>query len=105
MPQIARRRFSRNVRDGLIETTALVNECYLKFVQRESLTPADRAQVLAHSATVMRSRRATLPGRRDALLRGMENDEIAKVMGVSKRTAHRDRGKARLLLSHALRGR
>ena len=53
--QIARRRLSRSARDGLIDTTALVNECYLKFVQRESLTPSDRAHFLAYSATVMRS--------------------------------------------------
>jgi RNA polymerase sigma factor (TIGR02999 family) len=53
--QIARRRLSRNAPDGLIETTALVNECYLKFVRRESLTPNDRAHFLAYSATVMRS--------------------------------------------------
>jgi len=53
--QIARRRLSRSARDGLIETTALVNECYLKFVQRESLTPNDRSHFLAYSATVMRS--------------------------------------------------
>jgi len=53
--QIAHRRLARNARDGLIETTALVNECYLKFIQRESLTPADRSHFLAYSATVMRS--------------------------------------------------
>ncbi|CAN5438729.1 sigma-70 family RNA polymerase sigma factor [soil metagenome] len=53
--QIARRRLARGARDGSIDTTALVNECYLKFVQRKSLTPADRAHFLAYSATVMRS--------------------------------------------------
>ena len=53
--QIAHRRLSRSARDGLIETTALVNECYLKFIQRDSLTPADRSHFLAYSATVMRS--------------------------------------------------
>jgi hypothetical protein len=38
---IERARLER-ARDGaLIETTALVNGCYLKFVQRESLTPID----------------------------------------------------------------
>lgn len=52
---IAHRRLSRNARDGVINTTALVNECYLKFVQRKSLTVADRAHFLAYSATVMRS--------------------------------------------------
>jgi len=53
--QIAHRRLSRGARDGRMETTALVNECYLKFIQRESLTPGDRSHFLAYSATVMRS--------------------------------------------------
>ena len=152
--QIARRRLSRSARDGLIETTALVNECYLKFVQRDGLTPNDRAHFLAYSATVMRSiivdaarvartdRRGgdaeqvtlstdvieALPGPADEILDvhaalqdlgriderlarvvemryfgGMEDAEIAEVMGVSKRTVSRDWDKARLLLAHALR--
>ena len=53
--QIAHRRLSRCASDDLIETTALVNECYMKFMQREHLTPGDRAHFLAYSATVMRS--------------------------------------------------
>lgn len=53
--QIAHRRLTRSAKDGLIETTALVNECYMKFIQRDSLTPGDRAHFLAYSATVMRS--------------------------------------------------
>ncbi len=53
--QIAHRRLRRSAKDGLIETTALVNECYMKFIQRKSLTPGDRAHFLAYSATVMRS--------------------------------------------------
>ncbi len=152
--QIARRRLSRNARDGLIETTALVNECYLKFVQRESLTPNDRSHFLAYSATVMRSiivdaarvaqtaQRggdaeqvplttdviASVPdpaheildvhaaledlGRIDARLArvvemryfgGMDDAEIAEVMGISTRTVRRDWDKARLLLAQALR--
>ena len=137
-----------------METMALVNERYLKFIQRESLTPADRAHFLAYSATVMRSiivdaaraahtdRRGgdaeqvtlttdvieALPspadeildvhaaledlGRIDARLArvvemryfgGMEDAEIAEVLGLSKRTVTRDWDKARLLLAHALR--
>jgi RNA polymerase sigma factor (TIGR02999 family) len=53
--QVARRRLSRGARDGLMETTALVNECYLKFLKRETLTPSDRGHFLAYAATVMRS--------------------------------------------------
>ncbi len=51
----AHRRLSRNVRNDAFETTALVNECYLKLVRRGSLTPGDRAHFLAYAATVMRS--------------------------------------------------
>jgi len=53
--QIAHRRLLRHARDGIVDTTALVNECFLKFMQRDGLTPADRAHFLAYSATVMRS--------------------------------------------------
>ncbi|MEP6501906.1 MAG: ECF-type sigma factor [Betaproteobacteria bacterium] len=52
---IAHRRLARHARHGAFDTTALVNECYLKFVQRQQLVPADRAHFLAYSATVMRS--------------------------------------------------
>lgn len=53
--QVAHRRLAGGARRGPLETTALVNECYLKLVQRQALTPADRAHFLAYSATVMRS--------------------------------------------------
>ena len=52
---VAHRRLSRHARDGAFDTTALVNECYLKFMQRQQLVPADRAHFLAYAATVMRS--------------------------------------------------
>ena len=53
--QVAHRRLVRNVRDGQLDTTALINECYLKLVQQDRLKPADRAHFLAYSASVMRS--------------------------------------------------
>ena len=53
--KIAHRRLNRRAKDELIGTTALVNECYVKLIQRERLTPGDRAHFLAYSATVMRS--------------------------------------------------
>jgi RNA polymerase sigma factor (TIGR02999 family) len=153
--QIAHRRLARNARDGMIDTTALVNECYMKFVQRNSLTTADRAHFLAYAATVMRSiivdaARMARSDRRggsdehvtlntdaaeamqapedeildvhaaleelarvDARLAqvvemryfgGMDDAEIAAVLGLSTRTVRRDWDKARLLLAHALRG-
>ena len=52
---VAHRRLSRQGRDAVSDTTVLVNECYLKFMQRELLAPTDRAHFLAYAATVMRS--------------------------------------------------
>ena len=40
--QIAHRRLMRHQRDAGVNTTALVNECYLKLVPRDNLAPADR---------------------------------------------------------------
>ena len=53
--RIAHGRLARNVRDTLMDTTALVHECYLKFSQASRLTPADRVHFLSYAATVMRS--------------------------------------------------
>jgi RNA polymerase sigma factor (TIGR02999 family) len=53
--RIAHRRLSGNVRDTLLGTTALVNECYLKFASASRLNASDRAHFIAYAATVMRS--------------------------------------------------
>jgi RNA polymerase sigma factor (TIGR02999 family) len=53
--RIAHTRLSSNARSHQIETVALVNECYLKFVHMARLNPVDRNHFLAYSATVMRS--------------------------------------------------
>lgn len=53
--RIAHARLGRHVRDAMMGTTALVNECYLKFVQGARLTPGDRVHFLAYSAAAMRS--------------------------------------------------
>jgi RNA polymerase sigma factor (TIGR02999 family) len=53
--RIAHARLTRHVRDTVLDTTVLVHECYLKFVQAERLSPTDRAHFLAYSASAMRS--------------------------------------------------
>lgn len=73
---IAHRRLSRNVRDGAFDTTALVNECYLKFRDRDQLTPADRAHFLAYAATVMRSIIVDAARAAQADRRGGEADHV-----------------------------
>ncbi|MFT3663748.1 ECF-type sigma factor [Piscinibacter sp.] len=53
--RIAHARLTRHLRDTLLDTTALVNECYLKFSQAQRLGPDDRAHFLAYAASAMRS--------------------------------------------------
>jgi RNA polymerase sigma factor (TIGR02999 family) len=53
--RIAHARLGGHVRDGALDTTALVHECYLKFAQASRLTPEDRLHFLAYAATAMRS--------------------------------------------------
>ncbi len=43
------------MRNGVLDTTALVHECYLKFAQAERLSPGDRVHFLAYAAHAMRS--------------------------------------------------
>lgn len=54
--RIARARLAQAGRpDRSLETAVLVNECYLKLVAAERVTPADRAHFLAYAAHAMRS--------------------------------------------------
>lgn len=53
--RIAHARLTRNVRDTLLDTTALVHECYLKFSAADRMKPDDRTHFLAYSASAMRS--------------------------------------------------
>jgi RNA polymerase sigma factor (TIGR02999 family) len=53
--RIARQRLARDDRGTLLDTTALVHECFLKFAGAERVQPTDRAHFLAYSATAMRS--------------------------------------------------
>jgi len=55
LKRIAHARLFSHQRDTLLDTTALVNECYMKFVNGERLQPADRVHFLAYSARMMRS--------------------------------------------------
>lgn len=53
--RIAHARLAPHRREGGFDTTALVNECYLKFHDAKQLTPQDRSHFLAYSAQMMRS--------------------------------------------------
>lgn len=53
--RIAHVRLSRHARDALLDTTVLVHECYVKFVQAQRLTVQDRVHFLSYAASAMRS--------------------------------------------------
>lgn len=53
--RIAHGRLYRDDGGTHLNTTALVNECFLKFADAGRLTPVDRIHFLAYAATVMRS--------------------------------------------------
>jgi RNA polymerase sigma factor (TIGR02999 family) len=53
--RIARRRLSIDERGTLLDTTALVHECYMKFAKSQRLSVEDRGHFMAYAATAMRS--------------------------------------------------
>jgi RNA polymerase sigma factor (TIGR02999 family) len=53
--RIARRRLSIDERGTLLDTTALVHECYMKFARAHRLSVDDRSHFMAYAATAMRS--------------------------------------------------
>jgi RNA polymerase sigma factor (TIGR02999 family) len=55
LKRLAHARLARHQRGTLMETTALLHECYLKFLGSGSLTPVDRQHFVAYAARVMRS--------------------------------------------------
>jgi len=85
---IAHRRLSLNARNGSMDTTALVNECYLKLVQRESLKPSDRAHFLGYAASVMRSIIVDAARHSRATKRGGDQQHVTLDTGVAESLAH-----------------
>jgi RNA polymerase sigma factor (TIGR02999 family) len=151
--QLAHRRLNASPRGNTLETTGLVHESYLRFLNAGRLRVNDRAHFMAYSSKVMRSiiidlsrtHRAQRHGggalqvtlnsqvadeahasdeqliRIDEVLEelnqteprlvqvvemryfgGLNENEIAEMLGLTERTVQRDWHKARLLLSAAL---
>ncbi len=55
LKRIAHARLAQHQRGTLMETTALLHECYLKFLRADGLAAGDRAHFMAYAAQVMRS--------------------------------------------------
>ncbi len=151
--QLAHRRLNASPRGNTLETTGLVHETYLRFLNAGRLRVGDRAHFMAYSSKVMRSiiidlsrtHRAQRHGggalqvtldsqvadlthtSDEQLIRindvleelvqseprlvqvvemryfgGLNENEIADMLGLTERTVQRDWHKARLLLSAAL---
>ena len=52
---LARQRLRKSTRDGALDTTSLVHECYLRLARVGRLSLEDRAHFLGYAARVMRS--------------------------------------------------
>ena len=87
LKRIAHARLSSHVRDGQLDTTALVHECYLKFANAERLTPADRVHFLAYSASTMRSIIVDAARARLAQRRGGDAQHVTLNSGVAESVA------------------
>jgi RNA polymerase sigma factor (TIGR02999 family) len=68
--RIARRQLGRGNPDGVLQTTGLVHECYLKLVDQEEADWQDRAHFLAVAARAMRQVVVDHARRRGAAKRG-----------------------------------
>lgn len=86
--RVAHARLGRHVRNPMLETTALVNECYLKFVQAARLSPVDRVHFLSYSATVMRSIIVDAVRASQAERRGGDAPHVTLNTGIGDQVAH-----------------
>jgi RNA polymerase sigma factor (TIGR02999 family) len=84
--RIAHARLSRSLRDTLMATTALVNECYLKFAQAARLSASDRLHFLAYAANVMRSIIVDAARAAHAQRRGGDAEHVTLDTGVADAT-------------------
>jgi RNA polymerase sigma factor (TIGR02999 family) len=129
--RLAQARLRAGGRNAVLDTTCLVHESYLRFVDAGELGSEDRQAFFAYASRVMRSvivdtirdrlakkrggdwMRLTLSTEKAdprlaevAQMRyfgGYSGEEIADTLGVSERTVQRDWDKARLILAAALR--
>ena len=70
--KVAHQRLAPHRQKGLLQTTALVNECYLRFREAGRVAPEDRNHFMAYGSQVMRSIIVDLARRRLAARRGGE---------------------------------
>jgi RNA polymerase sigma factor (TIGR02999 family) len=74
--KLARSRLRQGGRNTFIDTTALVNESYLKFIKSSELRATDRRAFFAYAASVMRSVIIDSVREHQALRRGGDLQEV-----------------------------
>ncbi len=74
--KVAHQRLAPHRQKGLLQTTALVNECYLRFREAGRVAPEDRNHFMAYGSQVMRSIIVDLARRRLAARRGGEQRDL-----------------------------
>lgn len=74
--KLARSRLRQGGRNTYIDTTALVNEAYLKFVKGSGLRAGNRRAYFAYASSVMRSVIIDAVRERHAQRRGGDQDEL-----------------------------
>lgn len=80
--RLARSRLHAGGRNTMLDTTALVHECYLRFVRGSVLHSADRRAFFAYAAHVMRSVIVDAVRERQALRRGGDLERVTLNSGV-----------------------
>jgi RNA polymerase sigma factor (TIGR02999 family) len=76
LTQLARSRLRRGARMTLLDTSALVHECYLRFLRTERVDVDNREHFLAYCTRVMRSIIVDFARARHALRRGGDLERV-----------------------------
>lgn len=82
--RLARSRLHGGGRNTVLDTTALVHECYLRFARSGALHSADRRAFFAYAAQVMRSVIVDAVRERQALRRGGDLERLTLDTGVAE---------------------
>jgi RNA polymerase sigma factor (TIGR02999 family) len=86
--RLARARLSGHQRDVLIDTTALVHECYLKMFAASQLNLADRQHFLRYASRAMRSVIVDLARERQTARRGGGDEHVPLDTTLADRLGH-----------------
>lgn len=83
LQRIARARLAGHARSGEVQTTVLVNECYLRMLQGGRLTPQDRAHFLGYASHAMRSVMVDIVRAQGRQRRGGDAEHVTLVTAVA----------------------